>query len=106
MDRSVTFKLIGTNWTQDSIGQWIETEVQRDVFGQISSVTANEFFAAGQNGISPEFRITMFCADYNGERDLIMNDQVYSIYRTYQTRNDKLELYVEKRRGDGNRGLA
>lgn len=102
MDRSITFELLGSVWTQDEIGQYVETPTSRTVFGQLSSVTANEFFSAGQNGITPEFRILMFGPDYNGERDLSFGGEIYSVYRTYQGRNDTLELYVEKRRGDGN----
>lgn len=106
MDRSVTFKLLSSTWTQDSIGQWTEKTDYREVFGQISSVNSTEFFAAGQNGITPEFRITMFGPDYEGEQNLLLDGEIYSIYRTYIGRNDTLELYVEKRRGDGKSGLS
>lgn len=100
MDRSVTFELLTPTREQDSIGQWIETVESRAVYGQMTSVTATEFFSAGQNGISPEFRLTMFAPDYQGERDLCYDGRIYSIYRTYYGRNDQLELYVERRRGD------
>lgn len=102
MDRSVTFFLLTPNRTQDELLQWHDDPIRRQVYGQISSVTATEFFSAGQNGISPEFRITMFGPDYQGEQDLEYNGQPYTIYRTYQGRTDTLDLYVERRRGDGN----
>lgn len=100
MDRSVTFFLLTETMTQDSIGQWIRTTQKRSVFGQVSSVTAREFFAGGQNGFQPELRITMFGPDYYGEENLELDGQIYSIYRTYKGRNDTIELYLEKRRGD------
>lgn len=102
----MTFELIEPTWSQDSIGQWVEQQKTRKVYGQIASINSTEFFAAGQNGISPEFRITMFGPDYQGEQDLVLDGEIYSIYRTYQTRNDMLELYVEKRRGDGDRRFS
>lgn len=100
MDRSVAFYLLSETRTQDAIGQWITTTEKRQVFGQITSVTASEFFAGGQNGFQPEYRIVMFAPDYEGEENLEYNGETFSIYRRYQGRNDRLELYVEKRRGD------
>ena len=100
MDRSVSFYLISKTMAQDTIGQWAPTVEKRQVFGQVSSVTASEFFAGGQNGFKPELRITMFGPDYEGEENLELDGQIYSIYRTYKARTDTLELYVEKRAGD------
>lgn len=100
MDRSAAFYLLKETQTQDAIGQWIKTTEKRQVFGQVTSVTASEFFAGGQNGFQPELRITMFAYDYEGEENLELDGQIFSIYRHYRGRNDTLELYVEKRRGD------
>lgn len=103
MDKSIDFYLVSATQTQDAIGQFVPgTPVKRTVYGQVTSVSAEEFFAAGQNGISPEYRIVMFGPDYNGERDLELNGIPYSVYRTYTGRTDTVELYVERRRGDGN----
>ena len=100
MDRSVAFFLLKETQTQDAIGQWIATTEKRQVFGQVTSVTASEFFAGGQNGFQPEYRIVMFGPDYEGEENLELDGEIFSIYRHYRGRNDRLELYVEKRRGD------
>lgn len=101
MDRSIQFKLIALNETQDDIGQFIEDPSVRVVYGQIASVSASEFFSAGQNGFKPEYRITMFGPDYEGEHDCEIDGERYSIYRVYRTRYDKVELYLERRVGDG-----
>ncbi len=103
MDRSIVFHLLTATQWQDDLKQWKTTVRKRAVFGQLSSVTANEFFAGGQNGFSPEFRIVMFAPDYQGEQNLEIDGEVYSIYRTYFAKNDMIELYVEKRRGDESR---
>lgn len=100
MDRSVVFYLLTPTHSQDSIGQWVETVEKRQVFGQVSSVTASEFFAGGQNGFKPDLRVTMFGPDYQDEENLELEGKIYSIYRTYRGKNDTLELYLEKRRGD------
>ena len=69
------------------------------MFCNVASVTANEFFEGGRNGLNPQFRMTMFNGDYNGERILEYSGSRYAIYRTYLARNDQLELYVERQGG-------
>lgn len=100
MDKSIQFTLLSVSRTQDSIGQFIETETPRLVYGQITSVSADEFFAGGQNGFKPEYRVTMFAYDYQDERRCLIGDVEYSVYRVYRGRTDKVELYLERRVGD------
>ena len=100
MDKSVVFTLISVDRVQDTIGQWTETETLHTVYGQITSVSMDEFFAGGQNGFKPECRITMFGPDYEGETRCEIDGVEYSIYRVYRGRTDTVELYVERRAGD------
>lgn len=101
MDRSIEFYLIKKDQHQDELMQWVETVTRRPVYGQIGSVSASEFFSGGQNGFKPEWRVTMFGPDYEGEDDAEIYGVVYSIYRVYRARNDRVELYMERRTGDG-----
>lgn len=103
MDRSIAFDLVSFERTQDSIGQWTETEMTRTVFGQVGSVSMDEFFSGGQNGFKPELRVTMFGPDYEGEKICMIGDYYYTIYRVYYTRTDTVELYLERRVGANNR---
>lgn len=100
MDRSIQFTLLPVTRTQDAIGQFIESVTPRLVYGQITSVSADEFFAGGQNGFKPEYRVTMFAPDYQGERRCLIDNVEYSVYRTYYGRTDNVELYLERRVGD------
>lgn len=99
MDRSTPIKLIATQKSQNDYGVWEETQTSRDVFCQVESVTRAEFFEGGRNGLNPEFRMSMFSGDYNGERLLMYNGNTYSIYRTFIAKNDIIELYVERKGG-------
>lgn len=99
MDRSEVITLLSTTKEQNDYGVWVETPTSRDVFCQVDSVTRAEFFDGGRNGLNPEFRMTMFFGDYEGEQMLIYNGKSYSVYRTYQGRNDTIELYVERKGG-------
>lgn len=100
MDRSIVFTLISVECAQDTIGQWTETDVRHTVYGQITSVSMDEYFAGGQNGFKPEYRITMFGPDYEGETRCEVDGVEYSIYRVYRGRTDTVELYLERRAGD------
>lgn len=99
MDRSEVITLLAATKTQNAYGVWVETLTDRDVFCQVDSVSRAEFFDGGRNGLNPEFRMTMFAGDYQGERLLIYKGMTYSVYRTYQGRNDTVELYVERKGG-------
>lgn len=99
MDRSTPITLLTTAKEQDDYGVWVETITSKDVFAQVDSVTRAEFFEGGRNGLNPEYRMTMFSGDYDGQKMLIYNGNTYSIYRTYLNRTDTIELYVERKGG-------
>lgn len=99
MDRSDIITLVAYTSQQNDYGVWEKTKSERDVFCSVDSVTRSEFFEGGRNGFNPEYRITMFYADYNGEDEVIYNGQAYGVYRTYHAKTDELELYVERKGG-------
>lgn len=99
MDRSDVINLISVTQTQDAYGVWRKTETSRKVFCEVQSVTANEFFEGGRNGLNPEYRITMFAYDYQGEQTVEYKAKRYGVYRTYHAKTDILELYVERMGG-------
>lgn len=99
MDMSTVVTLIGISKTQDDYGVWRTTETTRDVYAQVDSVTRQEFFEGGRNGLNPQYRFTMFRFDYEGETIAEYGGNRYSVYRTYIGRNDTIELYVERKGG-------
>lgn len=99
MDRSDVITLLSSVISVDDYGVERMTRTSRDVYVQVDSVTRSEFFEGGRAGLNPEFKFTMFAADYEGERELIYNNLTYTIYRTYYGRNDNLELYAERKGG-------
>lgn len=99
MDKSSVLTLIGVTFTQDAIRQQVQTETRREVFCNISSVSASEWFEAGRSGLKPEYRATMFYPDYNGEELAELDGKRYGVYRTYQKRTDEIELYLERKAG-------
>lgn len=84
---------------QNEYGVWVETLTSRDVFCKVGSISRYEFFEAGRNGLNPQFVFSVFKGDYNGEIVCGYEGNTYSIYRTYQTDSDYLELYAERKGG-------
>lgn len=99
MDRSEVITLITEVTAQDDNGVWQATETTKDIFCQVSSVTRDEFFEAGRNGLNPDYRFTVFGPDYDGQKVVKYKGKRYGVYRTYQARTDELELYVERKGG-------
>lgn len=99
MDRSRVITLIQTTYTVDKIGQQVPVEIGRDVFCNVSSVSASEFFDAGRAGIKPEYRVTMFAPDYEQEEIVELDGKRYGVYRTYLGQNETVELYLERKAG-------
>ena len=99
MDRSDIITLYTDTVTYDDYGVAVKSRTGREVFCKVDSVTRSEFFEAGRAGLNPEYRITMFFGDYEGETLVGYNGKNYSVYRTYQAKTDIIELYVERRVG-------
>ena len=59
--------LIKTEYTQDDLGEWVETRTKKTVFSQVDSVTMNEFYQAGLQGFKPDYRFAVWQSEYEGE---------------------------------------
>lgn len=99
MDRSTPIYLIKEEYTEDAYGVLIPTLTRRQVYANVMSVSASEFFEGGRNGLNPEYRIIMFGPDYEGEEVIEYNGVQYAVYRTYRGRTDTIELYVQLKKG-------
>lgn len=99
MDRSSVITLIARSYQADAIGQQVPVETKRDVYCNLSSASASEWFAGGQIGLKPEYRATMFAYDYQQEQEAEIDGTRYSVYRTYRGKNETVELYLERKAG-------
>lgn len=100
MNQAAKITLITTEYTQDDLGEWIETREESTVFAYVSSVTMSEFYEAGLQGFKPEFRFSVWMSEYDGQEVLEYNDKVYTIYRTYMRDDGRIELYVTEKKGE------
>ena len=86
---------------RDALGQIVHTESKSTVYADVESVTQSEFMQAGEMGFKPELRFLVWRSEYSGETLVDYNNKRYSIYRTYEATNGRIELYAERRVGSG-----
>lgn len=86
--------------TTDDLGQVEVTEwFTRQAFCEKKSISQNEFFQAGQNDFKPECVLIVYSLDYQEEQKVQYNNKTYSIYRTYERDDERIELYCEVKAG-------
>lgn len=100
MNVAEKISLISIEYTQDELGEWIETRETTDVFAIVESVSMSEYYQAGQQGLKPEYRFAVWMNEYHNEDIIEYNSKVYSVYRTYRRKDGRIELYVNERKGD------
>ena len=98
MDDVLTLLKVTTE--KDARGVLHKSIASRDVFCKRRSVSRNEFFDGGRNGLNPEFVFDVFHGYYDGETLCRYDGNSYAIYRTYLPDNsDYIELYVQREGG-------
>lgn len=99
MNKQDKIALITVEYEKDEYGVQRKNETITEIFADVQSISANELFQAGQNGYKPMYRMDIYAFEYNNQSIIEYNGQRYSIYRKYQSRQDILELYVQKEIG-------
>ena len=99
MDKSNVLQLVSVTYKPDAMGQQIPVETIRDVFCNVQSASAAEWFEAGRNGLTAAFKCTVFTYDYEGEETAILNGERYGIYRTYLKPDEDIELHLGRKVG-------
>lgn len=85
-------------------GEKREKDIHTDVFAQMESVGRDEFVAAGQKGYKELRKFAVWSSEYDGQKKIAYNGKRLSIYRTYDRKDDRTELYTAERIGNNGRG--
>lgn len=95
-----TLTLINETYTNDSNGIPQKVEESHEIYCECSSVTRNEFFEGGRNGLNPELQFRVFTGDYDDQVILEYEGKRYGIYRTFVIPGtDYMELYAQRQGG-------
>lgn len=97
LDDQVTLRRLTASKNQYGVMETVALDTT--IFCDVASVSASEFFAAGQSGIHAEYRFTVWADEYDGQQDVEYLGKQYRVYRTYKPDVDHIELYVEERIG-------
>ena len=102
MNRNKIICLVSETYERNEYGVYISSETKREIYANVTSVSADEWFDGGRNGLNPELRMEVFAPEYHGEEIVEYKGQNYAIYRTYMTKYNTVELYVQKKKGEQN----
>lgn len=80
---------------RDPRGQVIYTETTATILCEVVPLSRDEYFRGAQIGLNAEFEFRINPCEYNGEKIVEFEGRRFSIYRTYQSAPDTLEIYAE-----------
>lgn len=96
MMRADVIDLITENRTGHGVHEAV-TDTARTVMCTVESVRRNEYYDAANAGYRPEYVFKLaLAADYQQERLVKFHGQKFRVVRTYLTRDDGIELTVER----------
>lgn len=100
-DRYCEINLIPVTISYGNLREEIEIEGSvKTVFAELSSISRQEFLAAGSLGLKPSLTATIYSFEYEDEKIVEIKNKRYSVYRTYnRVEDDKIELYLEEKEG-------
>lgn len=93
--------LVSMTVTTDELLIQHETPTRRNVYCDASSISQAEYYEAAQTGLRPEYRFIILTAEYGGETLVEFHGLPLTVYRTYRRSTDYIELYTERRQGNG-----
>ena len=85
---SEKIKLIAISYTENSLGDIIETETETEVFANKKSIRQSEFYQAAATGLRPEIMFEVWSEEYSSQQRVKYDNKDYTVIRAY----DKGEL--------------
>lgn len=77
----------------DDYGDKILKPIYKRRFAKFKSVSLSEFYQAQTAGVKPEIKLEMAdYFDYEEQEEVIYNDVLYKVLRTFRTMSNSIEL--------------
>lgn len=100
MDTTETITLVPVIYEEDALKQKVPRELPgHELFCSVESITQSEWAAAGKQGLNAAYKVIVYTDEYGGEEIAVLDGIRYKVYRTYRRKDDKTELYLERRVG-------
>lgn len=88
--------LVSSKEDKNEIGDVISSEEsQIKVYANKKSIRQSEFYQAMANGIKPELMFEIQVFEYGNQSELLYEGEKYSIIRTFNNGNDRIELVCQ-----------
>ena len=94
-------KLIAISYTENSLGDIIETETETEVFANKKSIRQSEFYQAAATGLRPEIMFEVWSEEYSSQQRVKYDNKDYTVIRAYDKDGELTELICQ---GVVNRG--
>lgn len=92
--------LLSTTYEEDDLMNQVPVDNRRKVYANKLALGANEFSAAGQNGLKPAKAFKIHAFEYSDESYIEYKKEKYHVYRIAEN-GDKTTLYCERSVADG-----
>jgi len=86
--------LISITFTQNDLGDDIESKTYSQVFVNKKDVRQSEYYQAMNNGLEPEYMFEVRSIDYSNQERVRYNTKEYDVIRTYD-KGEITELTVQ-----------
>jgi SPP1 family predicted phage head-tail adaptor len=96
MSKRQKINLITVTTVQDALCQVVHNETSKTVRCEVNSISMSEYMAASQIGKYAEYQVIMWANEYDGQEYVDVNGSRYHVYRTYDTQDRHIELYLEE----------
>lgn len=81
--------LVSKQRTKNEVGDMIETTEKSMRLAKIKSIGQTEFYQAQAQGLKPEIKFVLAdYLDYNNQENVVYNDFLYKVLRTFRTGNE------------------
>ena len=88
-------KLISVTFTTDDIGNQIAEEDEREIFANMFTISATEYYNAALTGLRPSLMFEIYSFEYSGQTRLEYEGKAYNIVRVI-TAGEKKRLVCEE----------
>jgi SPP1 family predicted phage head-tail adaptor len=89
-------KLISIAYSDNGMGDTVETLTERQVFANKTSIKRTEFYQAHAAGLKPETVFEVRLIDYEGEKKLSHEGEEYNVIREYSKDGEIVELICNR----------
>lgn len=85
-------KLIAITYTENDMGDIIESKTKTEVYAEKKSVNQSAFYQAAATGMRPEWIFVVRTDEYKSEPKLEYESEEYTIIRAYERKDKMTEL--------------